>query len=257
MLRFSITLCLAIGLVQCSPHGGTSFSYELADTTACYGDCGGEQSSGAVITLSYPRFDGQGAVADSLRAQVRALTFATFSEGSGYPDAATLCKAWGEAYLAAREEIPDVGNGWFLERATSVLLSSSSIVTLRLDESVYSGGAHPNSTSILLMCDSHDGSSVSPRHLIDDSGRDQLLRLAEKAFRSIRGVPDQQSLRDAGYWFDGDRFTLPDNMALTDEGLLLYYNNYEVASYAQGPTEIVLPLKDIAELLHPKFRLDP
>lgn len=257
MLRFCITLCFALGLVQCSPHGGTSFSYNLADTTACFGDCGGEQASGAVITLSYPRFDGQGAVADSLRSHVRALTFATFSEGSGYPDATTLCNAWGDAYFAAREEIPDFGNGWFLERATSVLLSSHSLVTLRLDESVYAGGAHPNSNTVLLMCDSRNGSVVTPEQLFDDSGRSRLLRLAEKAFRSIRGVPDQQSLRDAGYWFDGDRFTLPDNMALTDEGLLLYYNNYEVASYAQGPTEILLPLKDIAELLRPEFRLGP
>jgi hypothetical protein len=257
MLRFYITLCLAIGFVQCSPHGGTSFSYDIADTTACYGDCSGEHSSGATITLSYPQFTEQGAVLDSLRAHVRAMTFATFSEGSGYPDAATLCNAWGDAYFAAREEIPDFGNGWFLERATSVLLSSHSLVTLRLDESVYSGGAHPNSTTVLLMCDGRNGSVVTPEQLIPASRQKKLLMLAEKAFRSIRAVPDGQSLLEAGYSFDEDRFRLPDNIALTDEGLLLYYNSYEVASYAQGPTEIVLPRKGIAELLHPNFRLDP
>jgi hypothetical protein len=47
-------------------------------------------------------------------------------------------------------------------------------------------------------------------------------------------------------YFFGKPFHLPENIGYGDEGIILLYNVYEVASYAQGYTEFAIPY-DIAE----------
>jgi hypothetical protein len=39
--------------------------------------------------------------------------------------------------------------------------------------------------------------------------------------------------------FEEDKFALPQKFFTTDKGLLLYYNSYEAASYADGPKELL------------------
>jgi hypothetical protein len=41
--------------------------------------------------------------------------------------------------------------------------------------------------------------------------------------------------------FEGGKFALPENMGLTRDGVLLFYNSYEVAAYAEGETKFVIP----------------
>jgi hypothetical protein len=49
--------------------------------------------------------------------------------------------------------------------------------------------------------------------------------------------------------FEDEKFYLPQNIFYTDKGLLLYYNSYEAASYADGPKELLLPYKEVNEYL--------
>lgn len=41
--------------------------------------------------------------------------------------------------------------------------------------------------------------------------------------------------------FPGNRFDLPDNIGYSTKGLILHYNPYEVASYAEGPVVVTIP----------------
>ena len=49
--------------------------------------------------------------------------------------------------------------------------------------------------------------------------------------------------------FENDTFQLPQNIFYTEDGLLLYYNSYEAASYADGPKEILFPYDKISKFL--------
>jgi hypothetical protein len=49
--------------------------------------------------------------------------------------------------------------------------------------------------------------------------------------------------------FEKDHFYLPENIGFTEKGIKLLYNQYEVASYADGPIELTLPYKDIRKFL--------
>ena len=40
--------------------------------------------------------------------------------------------------------------------------------------------------------------------------------------------------------FENETFTFPSNIGIDKEGLNFFYNPYEVASYADGPTKVVI-----------------
>ena len=46
-------------------------------------------------------------------------------------------------------------------------------------------------------------------------------------------------------YFFGEPFHLPDNIGYSEEGLILLYNVYEIASYAQGYTEFRIPFSEL------------
>ncbi len=46
-----------------------------------------------------------------------------------------------------------------------------------------------------------------------------------------------------------------DNFAITDESLILYFDEYELAAGAVGPPIVAIPLSDINNLLSDKFQL--
>ena len=50
-------------------------------------------------------------------------------------------------------------------------------------------------------------------------------------------------------YFWGEPFHLPENIGLNDEGVIFFYNVYEIASYADGITEFTIPFSDIESLL--------
>lgn len=77
-----------------------------------------------------------------------------------------------------------------------------------------------------------------------------LNRIAEKEFRKVREMKPEESLEDAGFWFENNKFSLNDNFAITEEGLIFYFNSYKVAApYAAGPTEIVLNYREFKHLI--------
>lgn len=61
--------------------------------------------------------------------------------------------------------------------------------------------------------------------------------------------PEQVHIQTQPIWANFDNF------AITDESLILYFNEYELAAGAVGPPIIAIPLSDINSLLSDKFQL--
>ena len=78
------------------------------------------------------------------------------------------------------------------------------------------------------------------------------MAFAEKKFRAKYKIPAKKSINATGLMFEDEKFDLPQNIFYTDKGLLLYYNSYEAASYADGPKELLLPYVEVEEFLRLK-----
>jgi hypothetical protein len=95
------------------------------------------------------------------------------------------------------------------------------------------------------------GDRVRLYELFTPAGLAEIERLAEGAFRRSRGVPPRASLQAEGFWFENDQFVLSENWAVSAAGLVFYYNAYEVAAYAAGPTEIRIAWPELEGLARP------
>lgn len=131
---------------------------------------------------------------------------------------------------------------WSLETEGKVLFQNDKLVSVQLHQYSYTGGAHPNTYSTVWMFNKSSNEPLEWQDL--GVKKDTLEVIAERAFRKTAEIPVGQSLEDAGF-FEGEEFSLPQNYGLVEDGLLLYYNTYEIAPYVFGPTEVVIPWADL------------
>ena len=65
----------------------------------------------------------------------------------------------------------------------------------------------------------------------------------------MRRLPAGAELGAAGFWFEGGRFKLNENFAVTPTGLLFFFNDYEIAPHSFGATSISLPWSQVMPLI--------
>jgi hypothetical protein len=86
--------------------------------------------------------------------------------------------------------------------------------------------------------------------LVEERSRATLNRVLEAEFRRAREIRAGQSLQEAGFFIlPGQELPIGENFALSDKGLEIQYNPYEVAPYALGETRVKLPKEAIAPLV--------
>lgn len=151
-----------------------------------------------------------------------------------------------EYELAMAEEEGEMRTPWVVEVDGEVLNRPGKLVSIQLSTYSYAGGAHPNSFVYLINFDAQSGAALKLSDVVRDTAR--LRELAETAFREARGLSPDESLAEAGFFW-GEDFALPENFALTEEGLYLFYNPYEAAAYAAGPTEFTIGREELSGLL--------
>ncbi len=157
-------------------------------------------------------------------------------------------------YQTFLDDFPDYEISWYLFRYIEIIYEDSLLLTMLYQEERYLGGAHPNSFRMFFNLDKTQQKELSLYDIIIPEKAADLTRYAEKQFRHIRGLNFTGSINAAGFWFVDDQFSLSDNFIFTEEGLLFYYNPYDIAPYSMGSTELVLPYKEINRFLKEIYR---
>ncbi len=128
-----------------------------------------------------------------------------------------------------------------------VSYEDASIITIELNTYLFTGGAHGYIAVQFLNFDKKRGSELENEQLFIK--KDDFQKYAEDQFRSQENISQDRPINDTGFMFDNNSFYLPENIGYTKEGLKLIYNQYEVASYADGLIELVLPYDEIKKYL--------
>lgn len=247
-LRSSLNLCAALAsllLAGCGGKGGGhAADHPRADfkmVSAGRVEGGTNGGDPARVSLRWPEFNtaaGPGAK-DSMSAWIRAAVLAPATEGDAGGDSTVVIEQFLEVYRTFKQQYPTATAAWYLERSADVLTDTLGVVTLDMRENSFGGGAHPNSMRRLASFDPA-GHQLRVSDVIVEGKRDSLDGIAEVYFRMSRGLGPEDNLDQAGYQFPG-RFRVNDNIGFTPAGLLVYFNPYEVASYAEGGMEFTVP----------------
>ncbi|HXV75288.1 MAG TPA: DUF3298 domain-containing protein [Candidatus Polarisedimenticolaceae bacterium] len=233
-------------------------AYEIVTLDETLGGCGpsGEEAC-TWFRFDYARLDPVtgGGLSEAVNTEITAFVRAPLVEDAPPADPAELVDRWNERYRAIKAEFPDSSQRWFVRRTAIPRSGPPMLLNVVLSESAYTGGAHPNRRDDTLCFDRRSGRRLALDDLLEPGAIDALTALAEQRFRQTEQIPPDGGFAEAGYWFDGDRFSLPADFALTAAGLEFQYDPYEIAPYAVGPTTLVLDLASIEPLLRPAFRV--
>jgi hypothetical protein len=218
-------------------------SFQKKTSLPCKEDC-------PHITVKIPIAKDLPVVADSINKKVFSVLKAIIYFGEK-PYTATdyngLLDSFIGSYEKLQKDFPKDTFGWEAEIEGNVIYQSDSILNIEIKHYTYTGGAHGYQGLRSLIFDPATGKSISNNKLFKN--KDLFKAFAEKKFRAKYQIPENGSINATGYQFENDQFHLPLNIFYTDKGLLLYYNQYEVASYADGPKDLFLTYTEVNNYL--------
>jgi len=124
------------------------------------------------------------------------------------------------------------------------------VVSVRIDRSSYTGGAHPNGYASACLFDLTAGQFIlDPSQLADDptafltGAAEKLVEKAE-SIRKNRDVYWQDYAEIISRWNEG-------TVLFDEEGMLAVYSTYELGPYSMGEVELRLNWEELAELMGP------
>lgn len=143
--------------------------------------------------------------------------------------------------------------GWEMNR---VIVPSSKLGVLQsieCSEMSYMGGAHPNAFSLMYVMDLSNGKTVKLDELISSDKMNDFNKLRFEIFLSNWNA-NGENLKWEDYFFaeaftDKGDFFSNENFYVGKEGITFYYNQYEIAPYSSGVTELMVPLEKLQPFL--------
>ena len=168
---------------------------------------------------------------------------------------AKTLEQFADQFIQEYQQEPNNFSNWELERSATVIYKTKTLLSLSFDEYGFAGGAHPFNGSRYTVINLKTVQPVQLMELLTANFESALNVEGEKIFREVRDLADTDDLEEKGFSFENNVFRLNNNFAVTEEGLRFFFNSYEIAPYAVGPTEINIPYDNIKALIHPQGEL--
>ncbi|MCC6722544.1 MAG: DUF3298 and DUF4163 domain-containing protein [Bacteroidia bacterium] len=151
-----------------------------------------------------------------------------------------------------RKHDPDDNQVWYCDIIGNIEMQSDNFITLRFNYDSYTGGAHSNYAEYWATFNINDGKKLVFTDVIIDS--EKFTKLAEIRFKQINGLPATQKLTQSeGFMFENDKFYISENFGLTKNGIIIYYEPYQVAPFSFGASMLFFKFIEIADMLNPSL----
>lgn len=243
----------AIILVSCGKkaedaRGDASFVMQNFRVESPAG-CKNDSAQCASYEVNYPEFTGLDSLVER---KLRREIAATVSMGNPEAEGKSM-KQIGDEFVQDyddfKKEMPDASGGWYYNADVNVEVSTDTLISLTVAEDYFTGGAHGGSGTYFININPSTGAEFTLDNLLKSGYQEHLTKIGEEVFRKVHEIPDTASLNENYFEFPDDKFQLNQNYGFRREGIVFYFNNYEIAPYAAGPTEIVIPYETIKDWL--------
>lgn len=152
-----------------------------------------------------------------------------------------------QSYEEVKRDFPQEGAPWVADVEGAVVFESSKLLSLGISYYTFTGGAHGFKGVQVVHFNPENGSVYQLKDLIVDW--ESFSNLVENRVRAKWGVPEESPINSRGLMFEDDTFSLPETLYIYKDSVVAYYNVYEIASYADGPTEVVIPMEEVKNML--------
>jgi hypothetical protein len=157
-------------------------------------------------------------------------------------------------YITSNEDLymqsPDIPVlNWELLKFMHLICNEKYWLSYYVLNYAFTGGAHGLETREYQTVDLKSGKVISLDDILAEDKKQELSGLLTAKLRLSNNIPETQKLSEAGYFVD--EIQPNDNFYVIPEGIGFFYNHYDIAPYASGPTEIFLNMEEIRKLLKP------
>jgi len=136
-----------------------------------------------------------------------------------------------------------------------VLLNRSGVLTLGLYTTTYTGGAHGSNHTEYLVFDTESGRRLRLQDVFVKGFEKRLNQFIDARFRKMMGLSKTERLDSEKGSLFKNSIQFNQNFALTNKGVSFLYNEYEIAAYVYGETEVDLSYKELAGILKHEYSL--
>ncbi len=207
------------------------------------------------VSIEYPRVIEDTKIGRAVNTGIEEeiISLLTFSDSLEVTDINEAVNSFTMGYTELKSVYPDETVPWEARIKAAVSFENKRVLSVRLDSYLFTGGAHGYTSTNFLNFDIEKGEKINTQELFQD-----LLAFrsyAEEAFRKQENIPADAPINSTGFMFELDSFYLPANIGLTPNGILLLYNQYEVASYADGQIQLTIPFREAKQFITPGMKL--
>ena len=227
--------------LQISAESFSEKQLELCKTVSC-----------PEISINYIKAIGEEEPSEKINKAITGFIIASLYMGddeSG-PSATTISDAaiqFIEMYRTHSAEFPDMQLEYFAEINIQETYITPNFLSLEMRQYQFTGGAHGYGSTHFMNFDPQTGLELTLEELFADI--DGFTDLAENKFKEIHEIPQEDDINSTGFWFDDDKFYLPETVGFLENSIVFIYNQYDIASYAAGPIELEIPLKEVTPYL--------
>lgn len=235
MKKLVLVLIIGVGVYTCKEESSLTFKTAFVAL-----------SEVSKVDIEYPVAEGNSQAAQTINNTISnyIVNALNFEEGSvADVDISVAASKFDQEYNLFKRDFPESTAAWEASIEGEVLYTSPLITTLSISSYLYTGGAHGNDYIKLFNFNNANGALLTPKEVLNLNS--EFMNVAQSYFEK-EVMKKDENIKD---YFFGESFKLPENMGLSERGLIMLYNKYEIASYAQGYTEFLIPFKELEPYL--------
>ena len=141
---------------------------------------------------------------------------------------------------------------WEYKDSGWVASDTCGILSVAFDYFGYFGGAHPGYGRSFFNFDIYSGKRVRLEDILTKGYKVKFSKVAEQRFKEVKQLPLDIKLTETGFWFQNDNFPIDENYSISNQGVVLYYNPYEIGPSVEGSTELLIKYEEIEYLIDEK-----
>jgi hypothetical protein len=138
----------------------------------------------------------------------------------------------------------------YIEIGYDAEYANNDFVSLQFIASTYTGGAHPNSFSFTINYDLKNGRELALADLFQPNSN-YLKAISDYSINDLKTRLTDMSDDD---WIAGGAGAEAENCSswnITEKGLMINFDPYQVAAYAAGPQTVIIPYENLKGLWKP------
>ncbi len=248
MKKIYIIIMLSLVFLACEERKEKELEFTNYTVERTYKNCLPEQGNCTFINLTYPVIVTDNTAAENINLEVNdhVIKIVNYQDDLEIESSEDLADKFIKNYEESAADFQDYETPWEASVFGEILLQNEDIISIKINSDLFTGGAHGYSSVSFLNFNPETGERYSHDQLFSSD----FKAFAEDEFRKEKDISSGEPINNTGLFFEDDEFELPENIGFTSSKVIVHYNTYEIASYAEGTFTLEFPVEEVQQYLN-------